>query len=78
MKFFVLSFFMSRQINRKKLSRQGQKVNRNFAATKVTCGAVAVFQVIYGDPARDAQRNVGSNKHGKVHFARVVGSVSCH
>jgi hypothetical protein len=56
----VFKFLNFKSLNctvQRSLSRQGQNIGRNFAATKVTCGAATVFQVICGHSARDAQRD---------------------
>jgi hypothetical protein len=37
-------------INKKEKFLSGISLGRNLTATEVTCGAAAVFQVIYGNP----------------------------
>jgi hypothetical protein len=37
-------------INEKLTFPLGMSLGRNFTATKITCGAAAVFQVIFGNP----------------------------
>jgi hypothetical protein len=44
-------------INERLKFPSGISLGRNFIATKVTCGAAAVFQVIFGNP-HDMQKKI--------------------